>query len=50
MAMLGDWNWYLPSWLRWLPDLRVEGGPGEPVPVPVTVGISDTAVRSRDDS
>ena len=25
MALLGDWNWYLPSWLRWLPDLRVEG-------------------------
>ena len=25
MAMLGDWNWYLPSWLSWLPDLRVEG-------------------------
>lgn len=25
MRLLGDWNWYLPSWLRWLPDLRVEG-------------------------
>jgi RND superfamily putative drug exporter len=25
MALLGDWNWYLPRWLRWLPDLRVEG-------------------------
>ncbi len=25
MAMLGDWNWYLPQWLSWLPDLRVEG-------------------------
>jgi RND superfamily putative drug exporter len=25
MAMLGDWNWYLPPWLSWLPDLRVEG-------------------------
>ncbi len=24
MRLLGDWNWYLPSWLRWLPDLRVE--------------------------
>ncbi|MFD6418216.1 MMPL family transporter [Streptomyces sp. NPDC060194] len=21
MALLGDRNWYLPSWLRWLPDL-----------------------------
>ncbi|MEA2584324.1 MAG: putative drug exporter of the superfamily, partial [Thermomicrobiales bacterium] len=26
MRLLGDWNWYLPSWLKWLPDLRVEGG------------------------
>jgi RND superfamily putative drug exporter len=25
MALLGDRNWYLPSWLGWLPDLRVEG-------------------------
>jgi RND superfamily putative drug exporter len=25
MELLGDWNWYLPSWLRWLPDLRIEG-------------------------
>jgi RND superfamily putative drug exporter len=26
MALLGDWNWYLPKWLTWLPDLRIEGG------------------------
>ena len=25
MRLLGDWNWYLPRWLEWLPDLRVEG-------------------------
>ncbi|MBY5162621.1 MMPL family transporter [Salsipaludibacter albus] len=25
MALLGDRNWYLPRWLRWLPDLHVEG-------------------------
>ena len=24
MKLLGKWNWYLPSWLEWLPDLRVE--------------------------
>jgi putative drug exporter of the RND superfamily len=24
MRLLGDANWYLPSWLNWLPDLRVE--------------------------
>jgi putative drug exporter of the RND superfamily len=25
MRMLGDWNWYLPPWLDWLPDVHVEG-------------------------
>jgi uncharacterized membrane protein YdfJ with MMPL/SSD domain len=24
MKLLGDWNWYLPSWLGWLPRLQVE--------------------------
>ncbi|MCC6790545.1 MAG: MMPL family transporter [Thermomicrobiales bacterium] len=27
MALLGDRNWYLPRWLSWLPDLRIEGAP-----------------------
>jgi uncharacterized membrane protein YdfJ with MMPL/SSD domain len=22
MKLLGDWNWYLPSWLGWLPSLE----------------------------
>ncbi len=25
MTILGRWNWYLPSWLSWLPDVHVEG-------------------------
>lgn len=25
MTLLGDRNWYLPSWLGWLPDVHVEG-------------------------
>jgi RND superfamily putative drug exporter len=25
MKLLGDWNWYLPSWLEWLPKAQVEG-------------------------
>lgn len=25
MTICGDGNWYLPKWLRWLPDLRIEG-------------------------
>ena len=26
MKLLGDWNWYLPRWLEWLPRLE----PAEP--------------------
>ena len=25
MKLLGDWNWYLPSWLNWLPRFVPEG-------------------------
>jgi len=51
MKLLGDWNWYLPSWLEWLPRIggevdappagqgppsAGEGGPSEePQPAPV---------------
>ena len=24
MRLLGDFNWYLPGFLNWMPDLRVE--------------------------
>jgi len=24
MKLLGEWNWYLPRWLEWLPKLNVE--------------------------
>jgi len=29
MKLLGNLNWYLPSWLEWLPKLRVEGREAE---------------------
>ena len=25
MRLLGDYNWYLPSWLEWLPHIDIEG-------------------------
>jgi RND superfamily putative drug exporter len=25
MKLLGDWNWYLPRWLQWLPEIHIEG-------------------------
>jgi putative drug exporter of the RND superfamily len=31
MELLGDRNWWLPSWLEWLPRIHVEGSP-DPVP------------------
>jgi uncharacterized membrane protein YdfJ with MMPL/SSD domain len=24
MKLLGDWNWYLPRWLQWLPARKTE--------------------------
>ena len=33
MKLLGDWNWYLPRWLEWLPRLEHEKQPKAP-PVP----------------
>jgi RND superfamily putative drug exporter len=30
MELLGDWNWYFPRWLEWLPDIQVEGKPAAP--------------------
>jgi RND superfamily putative drug exporter len=29
MKLLGEWNWYLPRWLEWVPSLSAEGGPAE---------------------
>ena len=28
MQLLGHLNWYLPSWLEWLPQLHIEGAAG----------------------
>jgi RND superfamily putative drug exporter len=41
MALLGDRNWYLPRWLGWLPDLRVEGAPAVPVVAPAEAASAD---------
>jgi putative drug exporter of the RND superfamily len=30
MCLLGRWNWYLPSWLEWLPRIQIEASRGEP--------------------
>jgi uncharacterized membrane protein YdfJ with MMPL/SSD domain len=44
MKLLGPWNWYLPSWLEWLPDAHVEGSGRRPRetgrPAPAQAGPS----------
>ena len=30
MTLLGDWNWYLPSWLEWIPQVGPVAAPSVP--------------------
>jgi putative drug exporter of the RND superfamily len=30
MTLLGDWNWYLPRWLEWIPHVGPVGAPALP--------------------
>jgi hypothetical protein len=43
MTLLGDRNWYLPSWLSWLSDVRIEGdrAPLAPLLLPVETPVAD---------
>ena len=35
MKLLGEWNWYLPRWLEWLPrGPALEGSPPAPEQAP----------------
>jgi RND superfamily putative drug exporter len=36
MRLLGEWNWWLPSWLGWLPHVTIEGDVGEAEALPAT--------------
>jgi RND superfamily putative drug exporter len=38
MKLLGDWNWYLPKWLEWLPQVTPEDSvdPAEGLAIDVT--------------
>ena len=38
MVLLGDWNWYLPRWLDWIPHFEVERGGHEVVAEPSSPG------------
>src|SRR5436305_1344877 len=39
MKLLGDWNWYLPKWLEWLPRLEH----GEAAPTPAELPVAEPA-------
>ncbi len=43
MKLLGDLNWYLPTWLEWLPKVNVEGR--EPTREPVIVPESEAGTE-----
>ena len=45
MKLLGDRNWYLPSWLQWLPNINIEGDYHE-APPQVAVGEPALEVAS----
>ena len=49
MKLLGDWNWYLPRWLEWLPrfDVSESASPLETEPTPVAAPAAATATRRR---
>ncbi|WP_432011689.1 MMPL family transporter [Streptomyces cucumeris] len=40
MALLGERNWYLPTWLRWLPDLTHDEAVATQPPVTAPVGAA----------
>jgi uncharacterized membrane protein YdfJ with MMPL/SSD domain len=40
MKLLGDWNWYLPSWLEWLPHIGGEVEPPTPPREPPAPAIT----------
>ena len=53
MQLLGERNWYLPSWLRWLPDVHVEGataggGPGLTPPAARASAVGAMEANSYD--
>ena len=32
MTLLGDWNWWMPGFLRWIPRVTIEGEPDDQAP------------------
>jgi RND superfamily putative drug exporter len=47
MELLGDWNWYFPRWLEWLPKINIEGAPIPAAESPALSGNGIVAVSSQ---
>jgi RND superfamily putative drug exporter len=45
MKLLGDWNWYLPSWLQWLPHIGPEAPLARPGSAAAHVGAGELTMR-----
>jgi uncharacterized membrane protein YdfJ with MMPL/SSD domain len=44
MKLLGEWNWYLPKWLEWLPHLEhAEFSSGRPVQITTPSALGPTS-------
>jgi RND superfamily putative drug exporter len=51
MELLGDWNWYFPKWMEWLPKINIEGAQQAPAPqgaAAVTVAATPSAPQFAD--
>jgi RND superfamily putative drug exporter len=47
MELLGDWNWYFPRWLEWLPKINIEGAPIPAAESPALSGNGIVAASSQ---
>jgi RND superfamily putative drug exporter len=47
MTLLGDWNWYLPHWLEWLPRTGMEPSTPTTAPVPAPPEPAEPAPEPR---
>ena len=45
MKLLGEWNWWMPGFLRWIPRITIEGEPEEAARR--RLGAAEPGTRSR---
>jgi len=45
MRLLGEWNWWLPRWLNWLPHVTIEGDVDEQTDTEAPVPLDGAAPR-----